>query len=824
MVGKKTEKKLVFKTKLGSSAKDFQKSISFHIEHSLAKDEYSTTNLDWYKSVSTSVRDRLMNLWNKTQKKYYDKDAKRIYYLSLEFLMGRTLNNSLINLNAKKECEKALKDLGHKIEDIEEHEIDAGLGNGGLGRLAACFLDSMATKQYPGYGYGLRYEYGIFTQAIRNGKQVETPDHWLQFGNVWEIERPENMYTVQFGGSVREFKDENGHQKYAWTDTMDVKAMAYDTPIPGYDNETVNTLRLWSAKATEEFDFTYFNHGDYIKAVEDKNESENLTRVLYPNDNVYAGKELRFKQQYFFVSATLQDIMRRYKKERKNFSDFADKVAIQLNDTHPALAIPELMRLLIDIENMQWEDAWEITKNTFAYTNHTILPEALEKWPVSMFETCLPRHLQIIYEINRRFLSDVAHKHPGDNDKLSKLSLIEEGHEKQVRMAHLAIVGSHSVNGVAQLHSQLLKKTLFKDFIQIFPKKFNNKTNGITQRRWLKVANPALSELITNYIGKKWVTDLYELKKLTPLIKDSHFRQKWQKIKHNNKIALSKIILEKTNIQVDPNSLFDVQVKRIHEYKRQLLNILHIIHLYNRIKKHDIEGIIPRTFIFAGKAAPGYYIAKLIIQLIIAVGEVINNDPKINDLIKVVFLPNYGVSLAEKIFPASDLSEQISTAGMEASGTGNMKFALNGALTIGTLDGANIEIKEEVGNENIFIFGNTEKEIENLREDGYDSYEYYANNSNIAQIMDQIGDDFFSPFEAGLFNPIFENLVYNGDYYMHFADFDSYVKAQERVSKEYKNQDLWIKKSILNVANMGKFSSDRTITEYAKDIWKVKPI
>jgi len=818
MVGTKQEN-LSFKTKLGTAAKDFKRSIMYNIEHVLAKDEYSITELDWYKSVALAVRDRLMNLWNKTQKTYYDEDSKRVYYLSLEFLMGRALGNSLMNLDAADSCHQAIKELGHTFAEAEEKECDAGLGNGGLGRLAACFLDSMATMQLPGYGYGLRYEYGIFTQVLRDGKQIETPDHWLQLGNIWEIERPESMYKVQFGGQVREYKNKKGHILYTWEGGQEVMAMAYDTPIPGYKNETVNTLRLWAAKSTEEFDFDYFNHGNYVKAVEEKNISENITRVLYPNDNINAGKELRLKQQYFFVSATLQDILRRYKKERKDFNDFSKKVAIQLNDTHPSLAIPELMRILVDIELLSWEAAWKIVTNTFSYTNHTVLPEALEKWPVSMFGRVLPRHLQIIYEINRRFLYEVAHQFPGDQEIITRMSLIEEGKEKYVRMAHLAIVGSYSVNGVAKLHSSLLKKNLFKDFASWDPKKFNNKTNGITQRRWLKLANPMLSK----HIGEGWVTDLYELKKLQPLANNAAFRAKWRDVKYQNKVNLSKIILAKTGVTVNPNSLFDVQVKRIHEYKRQLLNVLHIIYLYNKIKNEGTRGFVPRTFIFGGKAAPGYFMAKSIIQLILAIGDVINNDQEIKDAIKVVFLPNYGVSLAEHVFPGADLSEQISTAGMEASGTGNMKFALNGALTIGTLDGANIEIKEEVGDENIFIFGLTEEEVMKKHSEGYNPRDYYENNQSIREVMDMLASDYFSPFETGLFLPIFDNLI-NSDYYLHFADFEAYVACQERVAKEYKDQEGWTKKAILNVARTGKFSSDRTIMEYAEQIWKVKPI
>jgi glycogen phosphorylase len=821
---KKEEKKIKFTSKLGSTKQDLKKSIVYHIEHSLGKDEYSVTELDWYKSFAMTVRDRLMNLWNKTQKTYYAKDAKRVYYLSLEFLPGRSLSNSIINLGIQSESANALKELGHKLEEIEELEHDAGLGNGGLGRLAACFLDSMACLQIPGYGYGLRYEYGIFSQVIKNGKQVEEPDPWLQFGNVWEIERPESMYVIKFGGSIKEKVDKKGNIQKIWKSEQKVMALAYDTPVPGYNNNTVNTMRLWSAKSTQEFDLNYFNHGDYIKAVEDKNITENITRVLYPNDNVSAGKELRLKQEYFFVSASLQDIIRRYKKERKNFNDFSEKVAIQLNDTHPVLAIPELMRIFVDEENLSWEASWQLCVKTFAYTNHTILPEALEKWSVSLIEKLLPRHLEIIYEINQKFLDEIKQKFPNNIDMLRNMSIIEEGNEKFVRMANLAIIGSHSINGVAKLHSELIKQKVFPEFALVYPKRFNNKTNGITPRRWLKIANPLLAELITEKIGDKWITNFNELKKIVKFIDDKKFVKRWQEIKQQNKQVLSKIILETTGVIVNPCSLFDVQVKRIHEYKRQLLNILHVIYMYNQLKKNGISGFVPRTVVFAGKAAPSYEMAKLIINLITAVGSVVNCDKDIKNALKVVFIPNYGVSLAEKIFPSADLSEQISTAGMEASGTGNMKFALNGALTIGTLDGANIEIKQEVGDENCFIFGLTADEVAELKNKGYNSRDYYENNLEIKEVLDMIHNDYFSFSEKGLFKPIFDTLVNQGDYFMHLADFESYIECQKRVSEEYKDQKQWVKKSIINCANMGYFSGDRAIKEYAEEIWNVKSI
>ena len=681
----------------------------------------------------------------------------------------------------------------------------------------------MATLQLPGYGYGIRYEYGIFYQHIRDGYQVETPDNWLRYGNVWEIERPEYLYSVQFYGHVIQSTTPDGKQVAEWSDTQDVMAMAYDIPIAGYANNTVNNLRLWAAKSTREFDFEYFNHGDYIKAVQDKQKTETISKVLYPNDNVLQGKELRLKQEYFFVSATLQDVIRRYRKTHSNFSEFPEKVAVQLNDTHPAIAIPELMRIFIDLNGMHWDDAWKLTIATFGYTNHTILPEALEKWPVSMMESVLPRHMQIIYEINQRFLNLVSQKFPGENDRLRRMSLIEEGQERMVRMAYLAVVGSHSTNGVAELHTSLLKSQLFKDFNELYPERFNNKTNGITQRRWLRLCNQKLSDLISSRIGESWVTNLYDLKKLASYNEDSEFRKEWQTVKAHNKERLASYIASLTGIKVNVDSMFDIQVKRIHEYKRQLMNCLHVIHLYNQIKANPEGTFVPRTVIFAGKAAPGYFIAKLIIKLINSVADVINRDPELNNLLKVVFLPNYCVSMAEKIMPAGDLSEQISTAGMEASGTGNMKFALNGALTIGTLDGANIEIKEEVGDENIFIFGLKAEEVLSLKKTGYNPGEYYERNADLKKVIDMISSGFFSPWNPQLFKQIIDSLMSTDNFFL-FADFDSYVKCQMEVSKAFLNTDEWTRKSILNVANSGKFSSDRAIGEYAKDIWKAKPV
>ena len=795
-----------------------------HLEYSLAKDQFSATKSDSLKSIALVVRDTLVRKWIDTQQAYYAHDAKRVYYLSLEFLIGRSLGNSLINTGLYDNAFKALMDMGYQLEEIREVEWDAGLGNGGLGRLAACFMDSMATLQLPAYGYGIRYEYGIFFQQIVNGYQAEIPDNWLRYGNPWEFERPEYLYPVKFYGSVRQYTDEKGILHNEWQNTEDIMAMAYDTPVPGYNNNTVNTLRLWTAKSTREFNLDYFNHGDYHSAVADKDHSEVISKVLYPNDNVFEGKELRLKQEYFFVTASLQDIVRRYKKAHKTFDGFTDKVAIQLNDTHPSIAIAELMRIFVDLEGLAWEHAWDITENTFGYTNHTILPEALEQWPVSLFERVLPRHIQIIYEINRRFLDTVGKSYPGDNNRLARMSIIGEGPEKRVRMANLAIVGSHSVNGVAALHSEIVKTQVFRDFYELWPEKFNNKTNGITQRRWLKLCNQKLSSLIDSRIGGSWTTNLFELKKLIPFADEVSFQEEWQEVKKQNKIFLADYILKHNNISVNTNSLFDCHVKRMHEYKRQLLNVLHVITLYNRIILNTEKYNVPRTIIFGGKAAPGYFMAKLVIKLINSVADIVNNDRRMGDKLKVVFLRNYCVSNAEKIIPAADLSEQISTAGTEASGTGNMKFALNGALTIGTLDGANIEIKEEVGDDNIFIFGLTAEQVASKKSSGYRSWDYYSSNQELKQVIDMIGGGYFSKEDPNLFMPIVNSLLTMNDHYMLLADYESYIKCQEKVSETYKNTRLWTKMSILNAANMGKFSSDRTIKEYSDEIWDVKPV
>ncbi|TVQ21598.1 MAG: glycogen/starch/alpha-glucan phosphorylase [Spirochaetaceae bacterium] len=800
-------------------------SLVNHLEYSLAKDEYTATALDHYTSLALSLRDLLFERWIDTMQTYYKKPSKRVYYLSLEFLMGRTLGNAVINLGIRDQVEQALADAGLSLGELEELEYDAGLGNGGLGRLAACFLDSMATLAIPAYGYGIRYEYGIFFQRIRGGEQVETPDPWLRYGNPWEIERPEFLYPVQFYGRVERRTAGDGSERVGWVDTSDIMAMAYDTPIPGYRNDTVNNLRLWAAKSTRDFDLSYFNHGDYERAVADKVVSETISKVLYPNDNVFEGKELRLKQEFFFVSATLQDIIRRYKKTNDNdFSRFSDQVAVQLNDTHPAIGIAELQRLLVDRERVDWDAAWQIVTRTFAYTNHTVLPEALEKWPVELFGRVLPRHLEIVYLINHLFLEEVATRFPDDPQRMARMSIIEEGESRTVRMANLAIVGSHTVNGVSALHSQIITRDLFRDFHELWPEKFTNMTNGITQRRWLASCNPGLSDLITSRIGDGWVTDLDQLKALVPLAEDPDFRAEWRAVKRRNKERFAAYIRSATGVVADPASLFDCQVKRIHEYKRQLLNVLHVIHCYNRIKSQPTAATVPRTVIIGGKAAPGYHMAKLIIRLVNDVANTVNDDESIDGRLRVVFLANYSVSLAEKLMPAADLSEQISTAGTEASGTGNMKFALNGALTIGTLDGANVEIREEVGEQNIYIFGLTTEEVEATWRDGYDPWSYYHADAELRQILDMISSGVFSPDDPGRYRAITDALLHHGDTYRLLADFRSYVEAQEEVDRLYHDQEAWSRKSILNVAGMGKFSSDRTISDYAREIWGTKPV
>jgi starch phosphorylase len=795
-------------------------SFQMNRQYTLSKDQYTATMLDNFMALSMAVRDRIVERWIKTQQSYHKKNVRRVYYLSMEFLIGRLMGTNMYNLGIEKQAADALNELGFDIESVREQEVDAGLGNGGLGRLAACFLDSMASLKVPAHGYGIRYDYGIFNQKIKDGYQIERPDEWLRNGNPWEFERPETTVKVRFYGDVRTDYDQSGLPKHKWINTQDVLAVPYDYPVVGYKNEVVNTLRLWSARGTEEFDFDYFKSGDYEHAVYNKILSENISKVLYPSDDRAQGKELRLKQEYFFTAASMADILRRFKSENPDLRDLPQKVAIQLNDTHPAMAIPELMRLLLDEYGFEWQEAWDTTTRVFAYTNHTLMPEALECWSVDLFERLLPRHMQIIYEINASFLRTVALRYPGDNDRLRRMSLIEEGAPKKVRMSHLAIVGSSFVNGVSKLHSELLKERLFKDFYEISPEKFNNKTNGITQRRWLLKANPRLSALVTQKVGDGWVMDLKRLEKLDALKSNKAFREQWGQVKKQNKEALSRYIKASMGIGLDPESIFDVQVKRIHEYKRQVLFAFYIISQYLRLKNNPGEFIVPRTFMVGGKAAPSYYMAKLTIKFINSIAEVINQDRSVKGKIRLIFLENYRVSLAEKVFPASDLSEQISTAGTEASGTGNMKFMMNGALTIGTRDGANIEIAQAVGEDNIFIFGLKAHEVEALKGQGYDPGQYIRENPVLEEIFKLVRGGFFSPYDGALFMPIVD-LLTEHDPYLVCADFGSYCRMQDEVSRMFLNKEEWTKKSIANVAHSGYFSSDRTIREYAREIWNI---
>lgn len=795
-------------------------SFSSCLQYGLGKDQYTSTSHDDFMALGMALRERLVERWIQTQQRYHKKNLKRVYYLSLEFLIGRLLGSYILNLGLWTPTQKAMEEFGLDLEKIRDEEVDAGLGNGGLGRLAACFLDSMATLGIPAHGYGIRYDYGIFNQKIINGYQVESPDEWLKHGNPWEYARPEYAQKIKFYGNTNMYHDKKGRLCVEWVNTEEVIAMPYDIPVPGFQNDVVNTLRLWSARGSEEFDLKYFNDGDYEHAVYEKMFSENISKVLYPNDATSMGRELRLKQEYFFTAASIADLIRRFKEDNALFKNFPDKAVIQLNDTHPALAIVEFMRILLDEEQMEWDLAWDLTVRSFAYTNHTVMPEALECWPVPIFEKLLPRHIQIVYEINDRFLKGLAATYPGDPGRLGRMSLIEEGNPKKVRMAHLAIVGSHSVNGVSELHSNLLKEQLFKDFFEVFPEKFNNKTNGISHRRWLMKANPPLSGLITEAIGDDWKKNLYELEKLVPLRGDHLLKKKWQQVKATNKKHLAELIHAETGIQVNPDSMFDVQVKRIHEYKRQTLFILYAISQYLKLRENPNISITPRTFIFSGKAAPGYFLAKLIIKFINNVANVINHDKVNRDRLKVVFLENYRVSLAEKIFPASDLSEQISTAGTEASGTGCMKFMMNGALTVGTHDGANIEIAEEVGIDNIFMFGLKTQEVQELKGRRYDPNFFIQRSPHLKEILYMMRNNFFSPMETGIFEPLAQNLMFS-DPFLVCADFDAYCAIQDQISEEYQDRDKWTEKAILNVAKSGKFSSDRTIVEYAREIWNI---
>jgi starch phosphorylase len=795
----------------GLDADSIVDAFAHRMMYSVARDEFNATDENVFQALAFAVRDRLMDRWFRTQDRYYRTDVKRVYYLSLEFLLGRLLQSSVLNLGAAPEYAEAMQRIGYDFEQLAERENDAGLGNGGLGRLAACFLDSASTLGLPFYGYGIRYEYGIFRQAIRDGHQVEAPDNWLRYGNPWEVAHPEVIFPVKFFGRVEAWTDESGKSRMRWVDTQDVYAMAYDVPVPGYRNDVVNTLRLWAAKSSREFDLEKFNAGAYVASVEDKTNSENISKVLYPPDDQYAGRELRLKQQYFFTTATIQDILRRFSKHpQREWHELPEKVAIQLNDTHPAIAIPELMRVLVDEEALEWDHAWWLCERVFAYTNHTVLPEALESWPVELMEKLLPRHMQIIREIDRRFRAFVASAHPGDESIVKRMAIVDDG---TVRMANLAIVGSHSVNGVAALHSDLLKSKIFPDFHRLFPKKFNNKTNGITPRRWLLQANPELASLIREAIGEGWARDLDELRGLEKHADDASFRERWASVKLERKEMLT-AWMRRCRIETDPQSFFDIQIKRMHEYKRQLLNVMHVVWLYQRLLAgHDAP---PRTVIFGGKSAPSYFTAKLIIKLIHDVAAMVAANPFVAQRLTVAFVPNYSVSAAEVLFPATDLSEQISTAGTEASGTGCMKAVLNGGIIIGTLDGANIEIRKEVGDENMFVFGHTTGQIAELRNNGYDSAAIARDDVELAAVIERI-----RTLSGGIFQPIVDILLQN-DRYFHCADFRSYVDAQERAAAQWQRRDEWTRMSILNVARSGFFSGDRTIREYASEIWGIE--
>jgi starch phosphorylase len=798
--------------------------VQRHIQFSLGVDPNKPDRLSCFKGLAYAVRDRLAGRWMRTQQSLKERLSKRVYFLSMEFLPGRFLMNYLTSLQMVDEAHDALEEMGFSLEELEEEEPDAGLGNGGLGRLASCYLDSMACMHLPGYGYGIRYDYGIFHQILEDGYQREQCDNWLQHGDPWEIQRRDRLFPVRFYGRTEAWADTLGRTRYRWIEGDVVLAMACDILIPSYGTDFVTNMRLWAAQSSSDLNLARFSQGDYIGAVQAKVLSESISKVLYPSDEAESGKELRLKQQYFFVAATLQDIIRTYKEQNQTFEHFPDAVAIQLNDTHPSIAIPELMRLLLDVEGLGWDEAWAICQKTFAYTNHTVLPEALETWPVSLIGRLLPRHLEIIYEINWRFLLDLRAMFPGDADLPGRVSLIDEQSVRSVRMAHLAVVGSHAVNGVAELHSRILKADVFADFERVFPGRIRNVTNGITPRRWLHQANPALSTLITSAIGPGWIRDLDQLIELLPFADDAEFRRRWMEVRKENKRRLARYILRKIQLGVDPNTLFDVQIKRMHEYKRQLLNVLHVITLYNRIKENPDAPMVPRTVIFSGKAAPAYHQAKRIIKLITAVADRVNYDADVRGRLRVVFLPNYCVSQAEKAVPAADLSEQISTAGMEASGTGNMKMSLNGALTIGTLDGANIEMMQAVGRENIFIFGLTAERVAELRRHGHNPRRYYETDPELQKALDMVDSDYFFVGAGKVFAPVVQSLRDYGDYFMVLADYRAYVDTQDQVGRLFQKPDEWARRSILNAAHMGRFSSDRAVGEYARRIWAVEPL
>jgi starch phosphorylase len=784
--------------------------------------ERATVN-DLYMALAHTVRDHLVERWISTVKNYQTQDVRVVCYLSAEFLTGPHLANNLINLGIYDEAEQAMRQLGLDLNTLIEQEEEPGLGNGGLGRLASCFMDSLATLDVPAIGYGIRYEYGIFDQQIRDGWQVETTDKWLRLGNPWALERPEDAFEVKMGGRTERHTDENGRQRVQWIPQRLVRGIPHDTPILGYKTNTANTMRLWSAQAVESFDFGTFNTGDFFGAVADKVASENISKILYPNDEGFQGKQLRLAQQFFFVSCSLQHIVKIHMHRNRPLAELHRNFAIQMNDTHPAIAVAELMRLLVDEHQMEWDPAWYVTQHTLSYTNHTLLPEALEQWPRSLFGSLLPRHLEIVDEINKRHMDNVRQRFPGDGERAQRLSLVDENGEKYVRMAHLAALGSHAINGVAELHTELLKSHVLHDFYELTPEKFSNKTNGVTPRRWMVLANPGLTHLLTARLGSGWIHDLDKLRRLEPFAEDRELHEEWKAIKLQNKVRLASYIQDRLGITTDPESMFDVLVKRLHEYKRQHLQVLHILTLYKRIQNDPSCEVVPRTFLFGGKAAPGYRTAKLIIKLIHSVGEAVNADPLVRGRLKVVFLPNFSVKLGQRVYPAADLSEQISLAGKEASGTGNMKFAMNGALTIGTLDGANIEIREEVGAENFFLFGLTTPEVEKQKRAGYNPRAIYDSNAQLREVLDSLSSGEFSHGDRGLFEPLVHSLL-NGDDYMLLADYQAYVDCQDRVSLAYKNPEEWTRMSILNVARIGKFSSDRSIRDYCADIWKTWPV
>ncbi|ATB28050.1 glycogen/starch/alpha-glucan phosphorylase [Melittangium boletus] len=809
-------------SRTGLDAHNVHRGVLEHVRYSRGKNPENATPHDQFMALALAVRDRLADRWVRTARTYYEQDVKRAYYLSAEYLLGRALGNNLINIGMYEAAEKAMREVGVDLGTLVEMEPDAGLGNGGLGRLAACFLDSLATLGYPGMGYGIRYEFGIFTQDIIDGYQVERADEWLKFGNPWEIVRPEKAVPVRFYGRVEHHQGPDGKSQARWVGAKTVIGVPYDTPIAGYGNKTVNTLRLWQARASEEFDLKLFNAGDYERSVVEKNDSEVISKVLYPNDAFQAGKELRLKQQYFFVACSIADIVRRYLKTHSDFRDFPKKVAIQLNDTHPAIAVAELMRVLVDEKRLPWDEAAAITQATFGYTNHTLLAEAMEKWPASLFERLLPRHLEIIYEINQRFLRQVQIRYPFDTERIRRMSLVEEGPEKKIRMAHLAVVGSHSINGVAELHTNLLRRDVLPEFAEMYPERFNNKTNGVTPRRWLLWSNPRLAQLITRRIGDGWVTDLDKLRELESAANDAAFRAAFAQVKQQNKQDLSRYLQELCGVDLNPRAIFDVQIKRLHEYKRQLLDALHIVSLWMKARRDPSTIIAPRVFLFGAKAAPGYVQAKLIIRLINGIAEVVNSDAGTTGL-QVLFIPNYRVSLAERIIPAADVSEQISTAGWEASGTGNMKFMLNGALTLGTLDGANVEIRQAVGDDNFFLFGLTADEVIARKRAGYRPRDEYEKNQDLREALDLIASGFFSPEDKHLFKPLIDGLL-EEDRYLVLADFAAYAARQQDVARAYKDTERWTRMAIHNVAQAGIFSSDRTIKQYAEEIWRVQRI